>query len=153
MQIRQVLFGERGNAHLHARQIDALVVADRASVQHFRRDRDAVAFKSAQFDGPIRQQDAVSGLHVAGEIQVTGGGALRGTDQRLRGDREPGAGGQRATSVFETAQADFGTLQVQQNRRARSRFTRRRPNGHDARLVLRLRAVRSVQAKHVHPGR
>ena len=86
LQVRQILLGERGNAHLHARQIDALVVADRASVDHFRAHRDAVAFQSAQFDGAIRQQDAVAGLHVAGEIQVTGGGSLRGADKRLGGD-------------------------------------------------------------------
>src|SRR5205823_5429964 len=99
------------------------------------------------------QEDAVSGLYIAGEVRIAGGGALAGANNRFRRNSENGTGLQNAFAALETAETDLRPLQVEQDSGVHAGFTRRCPGRVDPRGVIRLRAVRHVEPEYVDPGR
>ena len=113
---------------------------------------DAVGREHTQLDRAIGEQHAIAGFHIPGEIRVARGGAFAVTRDRLHRNREFGAGLEFTAARFELAQADFRTLQIQQNGGKCAGFPGQRADCFDARLVLLARAVRGVQAEDVHAG-
>src|SRR6187455_1167452 len=99
---------------MHARKVDSLFIADRSAGDDFAEHSGAVVFERAQFDAAVRQQYAVIGSDIFGEIRVDGGGLLGASVQGFGGDRETRARGQFTAAVDECAEADLWSLQVQQ---------------------------------------
>ena len=152
MQVCQVLLRKGGDADLYAREVDALVVADGPAAYDFGAHGDAVGGDGAQLNRPVGQQNAVALLHVAREFGVSGESQRRGAQHLLGGDGELGARGQRAAAVFEAAQPDFRTLQVQQNTRVHARFRCDTAHRGNARGVVRRGAMRCVEPEYISPG-
>ena len=99
---------------------------------------------------PSAQQNAVAGLHVAGEIGVAGGCDFAVADHRLGGDGEGCAGLQDAVLVLEPSEPDLRALAD----RAGYPGARAQPRGCRAdrlnpRGVLLLRSVRRIQAENI----
>src|ERR1035441_2951718 len=119
---RSFSVSERRRAYGHARQIDALVIANRPAGDHFRAHRWAADGDHAQFDGAIGQQHPVAGFYVGGEIEVSGGGAPAIAQERLGGDGEDAACFERAAAARKSAEADLGRLQVEENAGGAAQF-------------------------------
>src|ERR1700751_3486535 len=100
-----------------------------------------------EFARAIREEDAVAGLDVFSEAGISGGSALGGTEHLLGGDSEFRALSQRAAAVFETAEADLGTLQVEENTGVHAVLASSGANRGDARGVIVNGAVRGVEAE------
>ncbi len=88
-QVLGVLFGQRGNAHRDAGQVDALVFAQHAAVDDLADHIVAEHFVNAQLDQAVGEQNARALLDVF--RQGLEGGADQGSGSRnfARGDGEP----------------------------------------------------------------
>ena len=85
----RVLGGQRVRAHRHARQVDALVVLQRAAVDHLACGSAASCpCGHPQLEQAVIQQDAVAHVHVRREVRVRGGDDLVRALHVLGGDGE-----------------------------------------------------------------
>ena len=123
-----------------------------AAGDHAHAGGDAVGREHTQLDRAIGEQHAIAGFYVPGEFRVAGGGALAVASHGLHRDDEFGAGLELTAARPEFSQANFRTLQIQQNGGKCAGFPGQRADGFDARPVLLARAVGGVQAEYVHAG-
>src|SRR5262249_22591729 len=96
------------------------------------------------------QQHAVPGLDFAREAAVAGRCTFARAHDLLGRDGERRTGLERASSVFETAQPDFGALKIEKNSDMTARGAGRAPDCLDATRMLILRTVRCIQAEYIY---
>ena len=114
-QVGDILLGERGQADGDTGEVDAFVIANVAAADDFGTHLRSAETDHAQLDEAIGEEDAVAGLDVGGEVGVSGGGAPAIAGDRLGGDDKGGARFERAAAAGESAEADFGSLQIEED--------------------------------------
>ena len=150
-QIFAILWRERGDAQVHARQVDAFVFAEFAAIGNFGDDGSLPSRFHAQFNQSVRQQDSVAALHFARKALVGCRNAIARALASVGRYREPlpRAQGNRR-SVFECTGANFRALQVRHQRDRLLQLPGRFAQPADELGVMLMRAVREIQARDVH---
>jgi hypothetical protein len=128
------------------------VIANWAAADYFRTHFRVADVDDAQLDGSIGQQYAVARFYVGGEVGVSGGGAAAIAQKEFRCDREGGPDVEHAAAARKAAETDFGPLQIEHDANRTAQFRGGPADFRNARGVLCLRAVRRVQAEHIHAG-
>ncbi len=113
LEIFLVLFREGGHAHGNARQIDALVLAQHAAVDHFALDFFARDLEDAQFDEAVGEQNARTRLQVLRQSGKGGGDHSRSAEDVARRNGQPLTGFQlNGNTVLKAAGADLRSLKI-----------------------------------------
>ncbi len=101
----------------------------------------------------IKQGEQVARFKVVGKSRIADGNAgLVADDAFIGGKGEGVALVQHDFAVFERADAVFGTLGVQQDRDRQVQLLADAPDLFDMVKVIRMRAVRKVEARDIHAG-
>ena len=153
-QVRAVLWRQRRNAQFQSGQVDAFMLAECAAVHHFANHLPVAHLLDAQLDQSVREQNAVTAVHLTRQCRERGAHA-RGIAQHFGGgNNELLAGPQHhRPATRERSGANFRPLQIRQNRNRFFMFPGGGANHREILRVLLVRAVREIQARHVHPGR
>src|SRR6185437_16416944 len=113
LEVELVLLGERGRLDVNAGEVDALVLAKHAAVDHRTFDIIAANGGDAQLDEPVGEQDAGAGGKVFGECGKCGADQHGGAGDVARRDGERLAGGElHRLLIHQLAGADLRSLQV-----------------------------------------
>ncbi len=149
-----ILVGQGAGGQAAALTVDALAVAEFAAHQHARLDARAIDAENLQADLPIVEQQHVTGENVARQFLV--GDAHARCSARVHGERgiqrELRPVHQLHLAGHEAVDADFRPLQIAEHAHVAARLLRRLAHQiHSARMIGD-RAVREIQAYHVHAG-
>ncbi|MER3420729.1 MAG: hypothetical protein C4290_09495 [Chloroflexota bacterium] len=152
MEVRQVLLAERRAGRSGSRHRDPLSLEEVAAVHYPTAHAVAAHGFDAQLDLPVGEEDAPTRSGQAWQLDMRSAQALGGAGDGPCGDLHGGAGHELdGPAAFQRANAHLRALKIQQDRggpaqgRGRASDARQRPT------VLRMGAVRHVQAGHVHP--
>ena len=150
--ILPVPLADIGHGQADAGDVDALVVLHDAAVEHLAANGGGRGLQYGHADQAVIQQDAVTGLHVAGQVIIRDGTAglvafhFVGTKGELRTLL------QLHGAVFEALQPHLGALGVQHGGHGQVQLL---PQGFQLvqpGLVTGMVAVGEVEAGHVHAG-
>ena len=131
-------------------EVDALVVADRPTLDHAGAHAGADDVDDLELDLAVVDQDGVAGVAVVGQALV-GGAALRHVAEDVLGrDRELGPVDERDRPVGEAPEPDLGTLQVRDDAHAPVELLGGTPHVGVGLGVHRVLTVGHVQARDVH---
>ena len=111
-QVVLVLLRQRRHAHGHPGQVDALVVADRAALEHPGAHPGSVDLDHLELDLAVVDQHGVPGVAVVGQALVRGAALRHVAEDVLGRDRELSPIVQEDRAVGEPAEPDLGALQV-----------------------------------------
>ena len=152
-QVFLVLRGERRDLDRNSREIDALVLPQNPSIHDLADDVAAVDALYQEFDQTIRKKNARAGFKVFRQRLERGANQRRGAMHVLRRDGQVLPSHQlHRLVVLEFAGTDLRTLQIGQNAHRLALRRRDFPDHADQLGLLRVAAVREVQAGNVHPG-
>ena len=151
-QVVDVLVGQCRDAHRDVRQRDALVVGDRATLDH--QALDVVAVDAGDLDGDLAVVDEqpVAGLHLLRQLGVGAGDPVLRTEDLVAGDDHGVAGAPLDLRVGEPAEADLRALQVGEDADGPSGGLGGLPHQAVRALVVGVAAVAEVQPGDVHTG-
>ena len=149
MGVGDIFFGERRRADIDTGKIDAFAVADGAAGDDFAAGGDAIGFEDAELHAAVGDENGITGFDVAGKVGVGGGSGLVIAFDLFGGDGEDGFFGEETTAVFEGAEADLRTLQIEQDAGMDFEFRRERAHPIDAAGMVILGAVGSVESKNI----
>jgi hypothetical protein len=146
-----VFRGQSGNFQLDSGQIDAFVLAEGSSVDDLANDLGAPHLQDAQFDQTVRQKDAISAVHFTRQ-RPEDGADTRGIAQDLgSGDNEALSGTQHyRPAARKRAGANLWALEVSENGDWFFLFDSGSAQGNDILRMVRVRAMRKIQAGDVH---
>ena len=149
-----ILVGQRARGQAAALAVDALVVAEFAADQHARLDARALDAEDLQADLPIVEQQHIAGEHIRRQLLVRDPHARFGS--RVDGERgiqrELRPVGQLHLAGHEAVDADFRALQIAEHADVAARLPRGLAHQIDPAGMIGDRAVREVQAHHIHAG-
>ena len=148
-EVGLVLLGQRGNGDRDAGKVDALVVGDGAGDDDLGRDHDAVGLDDLDLDLAVVDQEVVARLDVVREALERRRDDLLGAGDVLGGDLEDVADREIVGAVGELAEADLGSLQVDEHGDGAAGILRGFANVGEARLVNGVIAVAEVHARDV----
>ena len=151
-KILSVLLGQRRDRDQHARDIDALVVADLAADFHHR--GDPVLFDADHPKPHLAVVDQQAGV-LFDRLEQLGMGQFGPglvAQPLVAVEDEHMAGGQFGGATVKLSNAQLGSLQVEQDRRRPMEFLLQRANVIDQFRLLLLVAVAHVDAKGVRAG-
>lgn len=155
-QVLLVLFGEGGNRHGNTGEVDALVVANRASDSAVTIDVVAAHRVNLEDGLAVVDEDDVAGLAVLGQTLESGGDALLIAHNVVSGDSELvtnleiDLAVRLSFSLLEQAGTDLRTLEVGQGCHVETKFFRDRANQVKTLLVLGVVAVAHVETGNIH---
>ena len=150
-QIDAIFVGESGDAERCPREIDSLVFAEHAAVDHFALHIVVMHLQHSQLDQAIGQQDACAGLDLTGEILEGGRNQRGGAGNVARGDAQARPGFQEDRFVsLQSAGTDLRTLQVLQDTDSAIFFFCSAAQTLNVAGVLRVGAVGKIEAGDVH---
>jgi hypothetical protein len=150
LEVGHVLVRQRGHRHVHARQRDALVVADRPALGDAADHVHALDGGDAQPDLAVVDEQPVFGAGVVGEALVGGGDAVVRARHVVDGDPHLLAGAPLDRARREPPEADLGALQVGEDADRAPLGVGRVPDHVVDLLVVLARAVAEVQPRDVH---
>ena len=139
--------------NFRSRQVDAFVRAELAADDDSAVNIGRNDFFDSQFDLPVGEQDWVSDLHFVRQAFERNRCALAGARDAIGSQDECLSRLQLDESIFDGADADLRPLQILKNRQ---RLIQCFSNAFDLPDQIALvveRAVREIQARHIHPGR
>ncbi len=151
-QVAFVFLGQRRQLDGDARQVNALVLAEIAVVQHLTNDFVLGHVGDFHADQTVVNQHGVADLQVGGEAGVGDRHAIAVTDHALVGGEGEGlAGDQRGVfTAFQFHGANFRAFGIQQDAGVDTGFRHHGAHVLDAVAVLFIVAVREVETHHVH---
>src|SRR6202022_4261088 len=149
-EILAILRGQAGHRHCQPRERDALVVGDHAARDDPAADLAAVDRLHRELDHAVVHPHRITRPEGGEELGVVERAARGGALDLARGQREGLAGGEDRLAAHEGAEADLGPLQVLEDRDRPSPLGLALADGADDLRVLGVRAVREVEAGHVH---
>ena len=151
VQVGQIFLGERRSADLHAGQVDALVIADRR-----RRDTTSHAPPPSELESTSSTQPSASRMRSPasrpGRSANSRWRRVRSAHHLFGGDGKRRCRSAARAAFEEFAEANLGTLQIEQNAAWTPRSRGERADRVDARRMFVLRAVRGVEAKNIDAG-
>jgi len=153
LEVLDVLRRHRRDRDRRAREVDALVVRERAAhldaaLHFFSGDRDHL-----QADGPVVDQDRISDRHVFRQPFVGAGEPLGVADHSgVDGDRRLGPGFDPRLAALDLAHADLGSLEIEQQRYRPPGVPGGLAHCDDGARVIVVRSVREVEPRDVHSG-
>ncbi len=152
--ILAILVGERAGGQAAALTVDPLVVAEFAADQDSRANARTLDGEDLQADLPIVQQQHVAGENIRRQFLVRDAHARFGAriDGERRVQREFGAVGQLHLAGLEAVDADFRPLQIAEQAHVPARSTSGRAHQLDPARMVGDRAMREIQAHHIHAG-
>ena len=144
-----VFVGHRRRGHFDAGQVDAFVVGQWTPDEHA--GDDFVSFNRQHFDlqKSVVEQEHIAGLGIARQTFVGYAGAVCVAQYLLGGEDELCSGFEHGAGLY-LADADFGALQVLQNRHGFAALVRFGADGFDGAAVIIGAAMRKVQPRDIH---
>ena len=155
-QVLLVLFGEGGNRHGNTGEVDALVVANRASDSAVTIDVVAAHRVNLEDGLAVVDEDDVAGLAVLGQTLESGGDALLIAHNVVSGDSElvtnleVDLAVRLSFGLLEQAGTDLRALEVGQGCHVETKLFRDRANQVKTLLVLGVVAVAHVETGNIH---
>ena len=150
-QVVDVLGGHGRGAEPGAGQVHALVVRQRATLDHPAGDVPAVGGDGLEPDEAVVDEERVARDHVAGQVLVGHRRPLAVALAGLGRDGEDGAGLQDGGAAVEAAEADLGALEVGQHADRPSYRVGGLAHCRAERGVIVVGAMGEVEPGHVHP--
>ena len=153
LQILFVLAGERRHPHRDAGQIDALVFAQHAAVDHLALRVLSVDGQYVEFNQAVGEQDACAWLQIFRECWKGGGDQGRGPgDIAGRNGQSLASLELHRDTVLEPPGAYLRSLQIAQDTNRFRFFARYLTHHFDQLQFFRMGAVGKVEPGHIQPG-
>src|ERR1700685_2594671 len=150
-QVGTIFFRQGRNGERDSRQIDALVFAEWAAVDHFAFDIFAAGANHAQFNQSVVKQNARARRDFPRQPLKSGWDHRRGAFDVARRNRDAGASLEGYwNSILHVAGANLGPLQVLQNADGALFFFSHAAQTLDVARVLFVGPVGEIQPGHVH---
>src|SRR5580704_402786 len=152
-QILAVLRGEGRDAELDAGQIDAFMLAERSAIDDFANHFLAANLLDAQFNQTVREKDAVSAVDFARQRSENSADARSIAQNPRSGDDEALSRAQHhGPASRERSGANLRALQIGQDGDGLFPLDSSSAERGNILRMLGVRAVREIQAGHIHSG-
>ncbi len=152
IEIGAILGRERGDRQQRIGEVDALVVLDRTALHHIRRHAVLFDLMGDEANLAVVDQEIAAGLERRENLRMRDGNGLR-VGRGLAPHESDARSGLKLPLGAELAQAQFRSLQIDENGDRPTELGFDGPHGLDQRLQIGMRGVAHVDAEDIRTGK